>query len=446
MQISRRTLLASSSVALAGAATLPHGLLAALEASAPPPASMTEWDDVARLFRLDPDWLHFAGFFISSHPQPVREAIERLRDLLDANPYAAVEHGMFMQEQDNLELRVRDAAARYLGGRREDVALVGSTTAGLALVYQGLPLQAGEEVVTTIHDHFSHHSAVEFAVRRSAATTRRIRLFDDAATATLDGILARVREGIGPATRVLGITWVHSSTGIRLPVREIAAELQALNRQRPAARQVLLVVDGVHGLGAVDEDVAAMGCDFFCAGTHKWILGPRGTGLVWARPERWALLRPLTPSFSEEESYTAWIEDRPPRGPTTAARMTPGGFHAYEHHWGATAAFDMHARIGRARVAARIHELNGRIKEGLRAVPRIRLHTPVAAAMSAGICCFDVEGMAPGAVVDGLRQRKVIASTSPYAVTHARLSAGLMNSPDQVDRALAALREVVHGG
>lgn len=442
MPLSRRALLVSPA-ALAAAASLPHGLLAALEATTPPPAPMSNWDDVAALFRLDPEWLHFAGFFISSHPRPVREAIERMRDLLDANPYVTVEHGMFLQEQDNLELRVRDAAARHLGGRREDVALVGSTTAGLALVYQGLPLQAGDEVLTTVHDHVSHHCAVDFAVQRSAATTRRITLFDDPATATPDGILARVREGVGPATRVLGITWVHSSTGIRLPVREIAAELQALNRQRPASRQILLVVDGVHGLGAVDEDVAAMGCDFFCAGTHKWILGPRGTGLVWARPDRWAMLRPLVPSFSDEELYDAWIEGREPRGPTSAARMTPGGFHAYEHHWGTAAAFAMHARIGRARIAARIQELNARIKDGLRAIPGVRLHTPVSAAMSAGICCFDVEGMAPGAVVEGLLQRRIIASTSPYAVPHARLSGGLMNSPAQVDQALAALREVV---
>jgi selenocysteine lyase/cysteine desulfurase len=45
----------------------------------------------------------------------------------------------------------------------------------------------------------------------------------------------------------------------------------------------LLVVDGVHGIGAVDETIAEMGCDFFCAGTHKWMFAPRGTGILWAR-------------------------------------------------------------------------------------------------------------------------------------------------------------------
>ena len=56
-----------------------------------------------------------------------------------------------------------------------------------------------------------------------------------------------------------------------------------------------MVVDGVHGLGCVDESVADFGADFFCAGTHKWIYAPRGTGLVWARPEAWARLGPSSP-------------------------------------------------------------------------------------------------------------------------------------------------------
>ena len=105
-------------------------------------------------------------------------------------------------------------------------------------------------------------------------------------------------------------------------------------------------MDGVHGLGCVDETVAEMGADYFSAGTHKWIYGPRGTGLVWARADAWARLRPVIPSFSDEEQYEAWIENRPERTPTSARRMTPGGFQAYEHQWATVAAFKMAQAMG----------------------------------------------------------------------------------------------------
>ena len=80
---------------------------------------------------------------------------------------------------------------------------------------------------------------------------------------------------------VLALTWVHSDTGLKLPVRQIADALVPINAVRPLAARALLCVDGAHGLGVEDATVADLGCDFLVAGTHKWLFGPRGTGLVW---------------------------------------------------------------------------------------------------------------------------------------------------------------------
>ncbi|OLC78554.1 MAG: aminotransferase class V, partial [Deltaproteobacteria bacterium 13_1_40CM_4_68_19] len=301
-------------------------------------------------------------------------------------------------------------------------------------------LRPGDEVLVTTHDHFSHHEAIRFATERNGASVRKFALFDEASTATVDGIVTRVHDAVRPATRVLGITWVHSSTGMRLPVRQIAEALREVNRGRAGNERVLLVVDGVHGLGAADETVAAMGCDFFCAGAHKWIFGPRGTGIVWARAENWARLKPLIPSFSDSELFTAWTEERPPAGPSNANQVTPGGFLAFEHQWAMGAAFRMHQQMGRARVAGRIRELNGRCKAGLQEIRAVKLHTPLDPELSAGICCFEVEGLSPDAVVKALLARKIVASTSPYKVSYARLAAGLFNTPKEVDTAVAAVR------
>jgi selenocysteine lyase/cysteine desulfurase len=384
-------------------------------------------------FALDPAWMHFASFFIASHPAPVRDAIEGYRRAIDRNPFVAVEHGMFGPDEENLPLRVRREVAAYIGARPEEVALTGNTTTGLALVYQGLRLRPGDEILVTEHDHYSHHESVRLAAARNGARVRRVRLFDDAATATTAQMIAALRAAITPRTRVVGLTWVHSSTGIRLPVREIAAAI------KPGGAGPMLVLDGVHGLGAVDADIPALGCDFFCAGTHKWMFAPRGTGIVWARADDWARLDPVVPSFSDFEQYTAWEDGRAPATPTNADRVSPGGFHAYEHQWAMASAFAMHRAMGRTRVADRIRSLNDRLKAGLARNARVRMHTPRSGELSAGLVAFEVDGIKPADVVRRLGEKRIIASTSPYKVSYARLAPSLVNTEDEVDRAIAAV-------
>lgn len=437
MAFTRRALLAAPA-AVAAAHLLPGGLLAAVAEQTPALPDLSSWDAVRAQFPLDPAYAHFASFFLASHPAPVQAAIDGYRRAIDRNPFHVVEQGMFEDDAHNLPLQVQSRIAAYLGARPQDVCLTGNTTTGLALVYHGLPLRAGDEVLCTTHDHYSHHESIRLATGRAGATMRKVELFPEAADATTDAIVGRLLAGIGPKTRVVGLTWVHSSTGIRLPMREIAAAL----RER-AGQPALLVVDGVHGLGCTDETIATMGCDYFCAGTHKWMFAPRGTGLVWASAENWARLQPTIPSFSDLDQYTAWEQGgAEPASPTNASRMSPGGFHAFEHQWATAAAFDMHQRMGRARVAARIRALNDQCKAGLKRNPKVKLHTPMSGELSAGLVVFEVAGLEPGEVVRRLLDKGVIASTSPYAVTYARLAPSLVNTPEEVERAVRAVREV----
>lgn len=443
MPISRRGFLTANSLA-ASAAVLPSNLLAAVQAAeaAAPAVKLDDWARVRAQFRLTPEYLHFASFFIASNPEPVRRAIDDFRDAIDRNPFLVVEHGLFGPQEQNLPRKVRQDIADYIGGSAEDIALTGNTTTGLALIYNGLALHSGDEILLTTHDHYSHHESARLACERTGANLRKIMLFEDSARATTDAIVARIRAGIGAKTRVLGITWVHSSTGIRLPVRAIADALAEVNRERPENRRVLLVVDGVHGIGAVDESIAGMGCDYFAAGTHKWMFAPRGTGILWANATGWALLRPTIPSFSSDASYDAWMKNKAPDAPNTADRVAPGGFHAYEHQWAMSAAFRMHRQIGRTRVAERIGVMNDQCKRELAKIPGLRLRTPMDPNLSAGISCFELAGKSPEDVVKALLAKKIIASTSPYAVTYVRLAPSLVNTPEEVDAAVAAVRAI----
>jgi len=438
MDVSRRTFLATAGAATA-AALAPGRLLAAVQKHTPPTPDLSNWAAVKALFPLARDKANFSGFFITSHPKPVADAIAAFRRALDESPFLQVEQRMFESETGNALVEVCRAAAPYMGAKPEEIALTQNTTTGLALVYHGLPLASGDEILVTEHDHYSHHEAVRMAALRSGATTRRVALYEDASKTTTDDVVARIEKAIRPETRVLGVTWVHSSTGVRLPIRAIGFLVGQVNAQRDPKKQLLLVVDGVHGFGCIDDSAAELGADFFSAGTHKWLFAPRGTGVLWGRADRWPLLNPTIPSFASLPQFEAWMKGEAP-GPTTAAMVSPGGFQAYEHQWAMKAAFDMQAKLGRARVATRIRALNDQLKQGLAAMKQVRVHTPLAADVSGGIVAFEVAGLKPEQVVAKLLEKNIIASTSPYRVTYARLSAGLINDEQEVDAALRAVR------
>jgi isopenicillin-N epimerase len=384
-------------------------------------------------FEVSRDYIHLSSFFLASHPRPVREAIERHRRAIDDNPFLYVERHMF-----EMPGHIRAAAAEYLGGRPEEVALTNSTTMGLAFVYQGLPVKAGQEILTTTHDHFVHHEAIRLAAERAGASVRKIPLYDDLDSVSEEEIVRRIRRAVGPQTRAVGVTWVHSGSGLKVPVRRVAETLAEVNAGRAEAERVLLIVDGVHGLGVEDETVARMGCDFFIAGTHKWVFGPRGTGLVWAKAESWNAMRPIFPAF-EFGPFTAWLRGGTPPA-MEASWVSPGGFQAFEYLWALPAAFAFHRQLGRSRVAGRIHSLNEQCKEGLARMRHVKLHTPRGHKMSAGLVCFDVEGMKPEEVVARLLARRIVASVSPYAAPCARLAPSLLNTPEEIDTTLREVR------
>jgi len=436
MPLSRRHFLVTGSLAAGALATVKPFV-----AKAAAPEDLRAWSVVRQQFDLDPAYTHLGLFYLASHPRPVRAAIESYRKKLDANPFLTVEQGMFEAPEKNIPLRVTTAIGKYIGVNAEDIALTQNTTTGLSLIYHGLPLKAGDEILTTNHDHYVHHEAIRLATERNGASWRKIPLWESWDGVTVDGIVDHIRREIRPNTRVVGVTWVHSQSGIRMPIRRVADMIAEVNRNR--AERVLLVVDGVHGVGVEDPNIAALGADAFSAGLHKWIFAPRGTGFVWAKPEVWALMKPLIPSFSAFDLFNAWGAGKPPSATPKANWFTPGGFQAYEHQWAIPAALDFHNAIGSARITQRIHALNLQMNEELRKLPNVQIvYTPADPQLNAGMVCFDMKGLTAQKTVTALLDKKIIASTTPYAVPFARLAFGIMNTPAEVERTARAVRSL----
>ncbi|RIQ24369.1 aminotransferase class V-fold PLP-dependent enzyme [Jiangella rhizosphaerae] len=392
---------------------------------------LSDWEVVRGQFALDPELAHFAAFVLASHPAPVRAAIERWRDAFDADPAATVAGELAHDEE------VRTAAAGYLGVRPAEVALTDSTTMGLGLVYHGLPLCPGDHVLTTTHDFYATHEALRLAAARAGAEVERIALYDDPAAAGADELAGRVAAAIRPQTKVVALTWVHSSTGVKLPVRAIADAVADANAGRAEADRAILVLDAIHGLGADAARPGDLGCDVFVSGTHKWLFGPRGTGIVWAAPAAGAAVAPTIPSFTAP-SFVNWLTGGDEPSPFGVGN-TPGGYQAFEHRWAVTEAFAFHQAIGPDRVAARTQELATRLKDGLAELPGVRLVTPRDPALSAGLVCVDVAGRDPAEVVQQLLDQRIVASVTPYSEPYVRFGASIVTTPEQVDAAVEAV-------
>lgn len=418
-RIGRRALLVGTSVAAVSGGLLARAGCARASAETAP--ELSTWSGVRRSFELDENLIDLAAMYFASNPAPVREAIARHRDGLQRSPARYV-----IENDAKLRVEIAREAARFFGASAGNVALTDSTTMGLSLLYNGVKLAPGDEVVLEAQAYYSTAEALRYKAQVSGAELVRPSIYDAPESATPEQMRDRLLGAITERTRLLALTWVHSDTGVKLPVGQIAQGLAELNRERSPSERVLLCVDGVHGFGVEDTSLPELGCDFLAAGTHKWLFGPRGTGLLYAaHKDAWDRLVPTIPAFGIQS--------------TPGLVMSPGGFHAFEHRWALLEALQFMGRIGLSRISERTHELALQLKEGLAKLPRVQVLTPIDSRASAGIVAFNLEGWTPDRLAARLLDKGFVVSASSDGMASVRASPSIRNTPQELEALLETL-------
>ncbi|MDF2705754.1 MAG: aminotransferase class V-fold PLP-dependent enzyme [Nonomuraea muscovyensis] len=433
-ELLRGSVLATAGVLAAGCTTAQAGAPPSPRTpEAVPPLDPDDWESVRAQFPLTRRLAHFSAFMLASHPAPVTAAIKEFRDGLDSFPQ---QYGMGMQDFERSD-HVRKALAGYIGAKAEEIALTDSATMAIGVVYGGLGLRPGDEIVTTEHEFYSTHESLRLRAQATGAVVRTVKLYDDPARARSGELVAKLRAAVTRKTRVMAVTWVHSSTGLKLPVKEIADALAEVNAKRDEKDRILLCVDGVHGFAAENVTMKDLGCDFFMTSTHKWLFGPRGTGFIWGNPAAWARFQPVVPSFSMP-AFVGWLSGRPPKG-APGELATLGGYHTFEHRWALAKAVEFHRSIGLDRIAARVRSQADQLHAGLAGMKHVRVVTPRSAELSAGILCCSVDGLKPEAVVQKLGVQGISAAETPYRESFVRFGPSIVTNPQEVDRAIRAM-------
>lgn len=160
---------------------------------------------------------------------------------------------------------LREAFARSLGASPDEVALMHCTTDGCNVALWGLPLERGEEIVTTTHEHPGLTAPLDELARVRGVVVRVV-------APTAEAIIAATSD----RTRLVALSHVLWTTGETLDVAEIARAAHA--------KGAIVLVDGAQSIGAIPVDPGALGADLYTVSGQKWLCGPSGTGALWVRP------------------------------------------------------------------------------------------------------------------------------------------------------------------
>jgi selenocysteine lyase/cysteine desulfurase len=228
-----------------------------------------------------------------------------------------------------------------------------------------------------------------------------------------------------------------------LPLDKISDIVVEENRKRDFSNRLIWTIDACHGLGNQDINLSKIACDFFVSGTHKWLFGPRGTGILFGRKSAWNQIVPTVPSFSKE-CYRTWRGQDMSSEITFAHALSPGGFHSYELWWSLPEAFEFMESIGKLNIQKRTEELNTMLKLGISDISDVKLITPIDTSLSAGINCIEIGNLTSDELVEKLLQKNIVSSSGPYRKSYARLTPCILNTEDEVISTLDALKEICY--
>lgn len=287
--------------------------------------------------------VHLQTGGVGAMPRPVFEATVAAMSAIECDPVGET-YGPGVGRLD----KVRGKAADMLGCELDDIVLTNAATAGMFLIAQGLSFRPGDRILTTDHEHPAGRMGWDWVARRFGVEVDTLAI--SPSERDPEAILEQFRAAIGPDTRVLSFSHVLFTTGVQLPAAKICA--------LACERGCLAIVDGAQSAGAMPVDVRAMGCHAYSASGHKWLMGPKGTGLLY-----------LDPAMSE------FLDALPLQAGRRANSDSTGIGNIAGMH-GLGAAIDYVQAIGPVSIEAHNLTLRQELYDALADIPEVRIAAP----------------------------------------------------------------------
>lgn len=278
------------------------------------------------LFLLDPKVTFLNHGSFGACPRPVFETYQAWQLELERQPVA-----FLGRRHDALMDTAREALARFLTADPANLVYVPNATAGINLAARSLPLQPGDEILTTDHEYGAINYTWEFVCQQTGA--RLVPCPLPLPMTTQEDIVERLWEAVTPRTRVIAISHVTAPTALILPVADLC--------RRARAAGILTVIDGAHAPGQVEVNLQAIDPDFYTGNCHKWMCAPKGSAFLYAHPDHHALIKPLVISWgwSETASYVSRCQQQGTRDISAFLSVPAAIEFQAAHHWDAVRAY-----------------------------------------------------------------------------------------------------------
>ena len=288
----------------------------------------------------------------------------------------------------------REKIAKVINAKPEEIAYTKNTTEAINIVAQGLKLRKGDKVVTTVLEHHSNllpwQRLERQGVKLELVPVSRECLIDPAA----------IEAAIDDKTRLITTHHVSNAVGSIQPVKEICKLAQE--------HDVLFLVDAAQSVGHMPLDVRKLGCDFLAAPGHKGLLGPQGTGFLYAREDRLAELEPLLVGGGIVEQVEKHKYDlvKPPQIFDAGTPNIPGII-------GLGRACEYMLEIGIERIAERERKLTAQMLK-IVDIEHIEIYGPRNVEQRGGVVSFNISGLGHHDVASMLDELAQIAVRSGH--------------------------------
>jgi selenocysteine lyase/cysteine desulfurase len=310
---------------------------------------------------------------------------------------------------------VRERTAAFLGCSADELLLTRSTTDAMNAVAMAVRLAPGDRVLTTNLEHEGGINGWRYRARRDGVVIDAVPISPSETDSA--AIVRRFADAIRPTTRVISVSHVIATTGVLMPVTEIAALARS--------RGLLSVVDGAQSVGAVDVDVRAIGCHAYATCGHKWLLGPKGTGMLYISRDAGSAIEPV-----ERQDGRRFVA-----GST--------GMGSLPLVVGLGAAIETVAERGIAAVFRRNIALRNRAYDGFSKIRRLTLASPPPGPLATPLVAAALpQEVSSRELRDALLSRHgvVVKMVDSAFFNGIRLSPHVFNTEADIDAALAALR------
>lgn len=312
---------------------------------------------------------------------------------------------------------VRAKVAAFIGAQQEEIILTRNTTEGLNLVGSCLDLKAGDEMLTTNHEHGGGENGLLYLAETRGAVVRRIDMPLPARNP--EQIIDLIHKAVSERTRVIMLSHVSTVTGLRMPFSQIAAFT------RP--RNILLIADGAQAPGQIPVDVGQLMVDVYASSGHKWLLGPKETGFLYIRE---AVQERIRTVFTRG-SYQAYSAASGTRNVATII--------------GLGEALDWMQTLGPEKIEERCRSLAQYCSRQLTERKGLRVISPDHPQLQTGIVSILLdEGFSNRLIFEKMREREIIVKLLPN-YNALRFSLHLFTSESDIDRMIDALDRIMQG-